>query len=112
MTSEERYPTINGNKYYVKVVETSRKKRVTVYNKDKHSKFYKGGSQKNYIVNNVKKKSRLWHFGKDTTPPLEEMIQETLNEAVCIREDKEEEKDRLEHKIERAISNVEEVHES
>jgi len=111
MTSENRYPKINGRKYYVKIVETSRKKKVTVYNKDKYSNFYKSGSKQNWIVNNVKKKGRVWHFGKDTTPPIEEMVQETLNEAVCKREDKEENKERLEDKIEQAIHNVEEVHE-
>lgn len=111
MTTEKRYPKINGRKYYVKVVETNRKKRVTVYNKDKHSSFYKGGSGANYIVNNVKKKGRFWYLGKDTTPPIEEMVQETLNEAVCKREDKEENMERFEDKIEEAIHNVEEVHE-
>jgi len=111
MTSEKRYSTINGNTYRVKIVKTSRKKRVTVYNNDKYRRFYKGGELSNYITTNVQKRGRFWYFGTDTTPPIEEMIRETLNEAVCIREDKEQQQDKFEDKIEDAISNVEEAHE-
>jgi len=75
MTSEKGYPKISGRKYYVKVVETNRKKRVTVYNNDKHSSFYKSGDGANYIVSNIKRRGRFWHFGKDMTPPIDQTKQ-------------------------------------
>lgn len=110
MPIEKKYPTINGNKYYVKIVETHRKKRVTVYNADDNVNYYIRGSGKNYIVNNKKWRGWLLWFGADPTPSLEEMIQTTLNEAVCIRENKEEEMEQFESRIDSTITDVKEVH--
>lgn len=111
MTSEKRYPTINGREYYVKIVETARRKRVTVYNADRNSRYRVRGADKNYIVNREKWRGRWLWFGRDSTLPIEEMVQNVLNEAVCIREDKEEEEEEYQEKINRAISTIGELHE-
>jgi len=111
MTTEKRYPTINGNDYYVKIVEKKRKKRVSVYNDDgfgRHHRSIRGG---NCIVEDARHRGFFFGLGPDNTPPIEKMVQETLNEAVCIREDKQDEQNRFEDKIERAVCNVEEAHE-
>jgi len=110
MTTEKRYPTINGNDYYVKIVETKRRKRVSVYNDDGYGRHHRSTFGGNYIVETVKRRGRLLWFGKDSTPPIEKMVQSTLNEAVCIREDKQAEQNHFEDKIGQAIDNVEEVH--
>jgi hypothetical protein len=112
MTTEKQHPTINGNDYYVKIVKTKWRKRVSVYNDDgifnDHRRSLTGGT---YITETVKLRGRFLWFGKDTTPSIEKMVQSTLNEAVCIREDKQEQQERFENKIQKAISSVEEVHE-
>jgi hypothetical protein len=108
--SEKRDVRINGNLYYVVAKETNQRKRVTIYNKDKYGRFHPRGFNSNYIVSDCRRKGRFWYFGKDTTPELDKMIQDTLNEAVCIRENKEESVDEFEERVNEAISNVEEVH--
>jgi len=110
MTTEKQYPTINGNDYYVKIVVNNRKKRVSVYNDDGFGRHHRSMWGGNYITEDARHRGFFFGLGPDNTPPIETMIQETLNEAVCIRENKQEQADEFESKISQAIENVEEVH--
>ena len=111
MTSEKKYPTINGNDYYVKVKETSRYKRVSVYNNDTFTRPRRSASGGTYITERVESRGRVLWFGRDTTPSIEKMVKDTVNEAVCIRENKESEKDEYADKIAGAVDAVREAHE-
>jgi len=111
MSTETRYPTINGNDYYVKIVKNSRKKRVSVYNDDNFRKNYRNARGGSYITEDARHRGFFFGLGPDNTPSIETMVQETLNEAVCIRENKQEKTNQFENKIGQAIEDVEEAHE-
>lgn len=106
MSKETRNITINGNDYHVTIEEKSWRQRVSVYEKS-YGRYRKGDA----ILTNKESKGRLFWFGKDTSSPIDQLIRETLNEAVCIRENKIEKQKEYENKIESAIENVAEIHE-
>lgn len=105
---EKRNPEINGNKYHVIIVQTKRRQCVSVH----RHKSYRTKYNRSNVITTLKewKGSWLW-FGADRSSPVEKLIQQTLNEAVCIREDKIERQDKYETRIDSAIENIAEVHE-
>lgn len=104
---EKRNPEINGNKYHVTIAQSKRRQRVSVY----EYKSFGGYHESNAIVTNKEWKGTILWFGADQSSPVEEVVRETLNEAVCIRENKLEQQEEYGNRISRAIDSVGEVHE-
>lgn len=104
------YVTIDGRKYKVVTNVTKHKKRVTVYNANKHSTFFHSGPRKNYLVDRTVLRGVVLWFGPDGSPPIEDMVQDALSEAVSIRERNEAKDKNMEERVEGAIDNVKTVY--
>jgi hypothetical protein len=100
---EKRYTTINGNKYRVIVSESRWSKRVTVENCEVLGN--------NEIVGRTVYKGTIWWIGPDASRPVEELVRDVLNKAVCKREKKIEEQEYFEERISSSVEQVSEVHE-
>lgn len=91
---------INGNPYVVKTREWFWGKTVKVTD----SGDILGEHRTTYAVR------RDWFNLSGKT--IEQLIQETLNDAVCKREDKIDEKEEYSQRINRAVAEVKEAHEN
>jgi len=107
---ESRKATINGNQYHVTIEMGSRFKRVSIYGPDV-DKFSRHKDSTDLVYDKRWRGRFLW-LGKDTTPPIAEMVQEATNKAVCIYEDKIEEEEEHNRRIRQALDTVAETHES
>lgn len=106
VSKEKRDETINGNKYHITIAESKRRWRVSVYRYSSLGRYNKSDA---IVTNRSWRGSWLW-FGHDPTN-IESLIQETVNEAVCIREDKLEKQHEYENRINDAIGQVKDIHE-
>ncbi len=106
MPKRKEKTTVNGNRYHIVIKETNRRRRVSVYDDNQTKKVRK----KTDIVYRREWKGRFLWWGKDTATPVETMVRECLNEAVCILEDKQEHQEKYQDKVEQAIDAVKEGH--
>lgn len=103
----KRKVTVNGNRYHIVGEESDKYNRVSVYDNSLRDHY----PNKNDLVYRKKYKYRLWGLLTYDVPPIEEMMEDAFNEAVCILEEKQEEQEEFEQRLEDRLDNVKEIHE-
>lgn len=110
MSKERRDAHVNGTTYHIVIVDTDRRKRVSIYPPE-ISKYNRTRKKNAHLVYDRRWRGRVLWFGKDTTDSIEQIVKEALNKAVCIYEEKQEKQENYEERMESVIEQVAEIHE-
>ena len=103
----KRKVTVNGNRYHIVGEECKKYRRVSVYDNSLCNHY----PDENDIVYRKKYKYRLFGLLQYDPPPIEKMMEDAFNEAVCEFEEKQEEQQQFEERVEQHLDTVKEIHE-
>jgi len=107
MSKHRRQKRVNGTKYCLTIVETSRRQRVSVYPPRSELRKSKQHRKKNDLVYEHQWRGTVKWLGPDKSQPIERMVAEALSEAVMIYEDRQDDDGR--DSIDRAMEEVAEA---